>query len=116
MAYWRSASTFFGFLAMAAALALLSPGVTAVRADDAVAASSSEGTSDGPTCQAGTLAGADEIRDTIGQLQQLEAKQRAASPPDASALGEVVVLNSRGYNDEPKRLELPSPRELSRER
>jgi hypothetical protein len=110
MTDWRNTGTISGSLAVAAMLALMSPGVTAVRADEATAFSGSQ--LEGATCEAGSVAGADEVLDTIRLVQHMQAQQLAEQPAGPPGSGDFVVLNGRGYNYGPAQLQLPSPREL----
>ena len=93
----RDVATILGSLALAGTLALLSPGVRAVRADDAAPAESSLA-AEGPTCEAGTVSGGQEITEFLQLIQRLQLEQMAASPDAADAGGDFVVLNNRGYN------------------
>ncbi|MFQ5415688.1 MAG: hypothetical protein ACE5FL_01445 [Myxococcota bacterium] len=108
----RDLTALSGAVALAAALVLLSPGVHAVRADDAGphAAFSLSAVGDGPTCEAGTIAGGEETLDILRDIQRKAAQQANA------AEGDFVVLNGRGYNYGAKSLDLPFPTELRRAR
>ena len=90
----RDLGAFTGALALAATLALMSPGVEIARADDATAAAQS---ADGPTCQAGPEKSQAEVRAFLENIQRLRAEQAATSSKRPSAEGEFVVLNVRDY-------------------
>ena len=107
----RDVTTILGSLALAGTLALLSPGVRAVRADDA-ASSESSIAAEGPTCEAGTVSGGQEITEFLQLIQRLQLERMAASPDAADAAGDFVVLNNRGYNYGPTGVALPGPIEL----
>lgn len=109
MADWRNGATISGFLALAATLALLSPGVTAVRADDGASADPPQGA----TCEAGPAPIDAAVLAKIEQLKQLEARARAARASRPPADDEIVVLNGRGYNYDQAPPQLPDSRELS---
>jgi hypothetical protein len=107
----RDVTTILGSLALAGTLALLSPGVRVVRADDAAPAESPV-TADGPTCEAGAVSGGQEITDLLQLIQRLQRERMAASPDTADAGGDFVVLNNRGYNYGSSEVVLPAPIEL----
>ncbi len=107
----RDVTTILGSLSLAGTLALLSPGVHAVRADDAVSAESSLA-AEGPTCEAGTVSGGQEIVDFLQLIQRLQIEQMAASPGATDAGGDFVILNNRGYNYGPAGAALPGAIEL----
>jgi hypothetical protein len=107
----RDVTTILGSLALAGTLALLSPGVHAVRADDAAPAESSIA-AEGPTCEAGTVSGGQEISEFLQLIQRLQLEQMAASPNAADADGDFIVLNNRGYNYGPAGVALPEAIEL----
>ena len=108
----RDVATILGSLALAGTLALLSPGVRAVRADDAAPAESSIA-AEGPTCEAGTVSGGQEIVEFLQLIQRLQLEQMADSPAAAAAAdGDFVVLNNRGYNYGPAGVALPGAIDL----
>jgi hypothetical protein len=80
-----------GWLAVAAALALLSPGVRAVRADES--AQSSSGYEEGPVCRAES--NPDPVPNLALWIDRVRAEAEATAP---QADDEYVVLNNRGYN------------------
>ena len=102
----RDVTTILGSLALVGTLVLLSPGVRAVRADDAAPPPELSLAADGPTCEAGTVSGGQEIVKYLQHIQRLQLEQMAASP-DAAAGGGFVVLNNRGYNYGPAGVALP---------
>lgn len=112
MADWRGAATIPGWLAVVGMLALLSPGVRAVRAEEPAAPPK---VSQGPSCQADAAEGADEVLDAIRLMQERKAAELAARPPRPPEDGEFVVLNGRGYNYGAAQIEMPSPRELRKD-
>jgi hypothetical protein len=74
-----------GWLSLFATLALLSPGVVATaRAEEA----------SGPSCPAAREA--DEH--SVAGLEQMIERLRAEAPDTGAAQGNVVTLNTRGYN------------------
>jgi ornithine cyclodeaminase/alanine dehydrogenase-like protein (mu-crystallin family) len=81
-------STILGSLAMIGTLALSSPGVRVVRAADDVVADSGE------VCEAGTIAGGNEVAAYLSDVQRLVREQLEAPRSD----DEIIVLNNRGYN------------------
>jgi hypothetical protein len=99
----RDVTTILGGLALVGTLALLSPGV---RADADPPASESSLAADGPTCEAGTVTGGEEVVEYLRHLQRLQLEQMATSP-DAAAGGDFIVLNNRGYNYGPAGVALP---------
>jgi hypothetical protein len=105
-----------GSLALAGTLALLSPGVAVVRADDSHAEATLASSSDGATCEAGTINGGDEATAILRRIQQLQIEQMKRSAPTEDSDGEAIVLNNRGYNYGPADMALPHPQELQRER
>jgi hypothetical protein len=105
-------ATILGSLALAGTLVLLSPGVRAVRADDASAPTASSLAADGPTCEAGTVSGGQEVEAILQQIQRRQLEQMAASPNAPDAGGGFVVLNNRGYNYGPAGSALPRAIEL----
>jgi hypothetical protein len=96
-----------GSLALVGTLALLSPGVHAVRADDDAPPVESSIAAEGPTCEAGTVSGGEEIVEFLQLIQHLQIEQMAASPDATDAGGDFVVLNNRGYNYGPAGVALP---------
>jgi len=106
-------TTLIGSLALAGTLALLSPGIEAVRADDAPEVSTD---SEGLTCEAGTIRGGEEVTAELRRIQQLQIEQMKQAAPGSEADGEAIVLNNRGYNYGPANLNLPHPQELRNER
>jgi hypothetical protein len=109
---FRDLATILGSLALVGTLVLLSPGVRAVRADDASAPAESSLAADGPTCEAGTVSGGQEIVGALQHIQRLQLEQMAASPNAPDAGGDFVVLNNRGYNYGPAGVALPVAIEL----
>jgi hypothetical protein len=107
----RYVTTILGILALAGTLALLSPGVRAVRADDAASAESSLA-AEGPTCQAGTVSNGQEVVEFLQLIQRLQLEEMAASPGATDPGGDFVVLNNRGYNYGPAGVALPDAIEL----
>ncbi len=107
----RDLTTILGSLALVGTLVLLSPGVRAVRADDAAPPSESSLAADGPTCEAGTVSGGQETVEYLQHIQRLQLEQMAKSP-DTAAGGGFVVLNNRGYNYGPAGVALPGAIEL----
>jgi hypothetical protein len=101
----RDVTTILGSLALVGTLVLLSPGVRAVRADAAAPPSESSLAADGPTCEAGTVSGGEEVVEYLQHIQRLQLEQMATSP--AAAGGGFVVLNNRGYNYGPAGVALP---------
>jgi hypothetical protein len=93
----RDVTTILGSLALVGTLALLSPGVRAVRADASAPPSESSLDADGPTCEAGAVTGGEEVVEYLRHLQRLQLEQMASSPDVADGAG-FVVLNNRGYN------------------
>jgi hypothetical protein len=97
--------TLLGTIALAAALALLSPGVKLVRADEpapaAPAPAAAPISQDGPSCEAGDRSAETKIE----QLQALMRTQelRALAEQQARQVdSDVIVLNNSGYNYKPK--------------
>ena len=93
----RDVMTILGSLALVGTLALLSPGVRAVRADTDAPPSESSLAADGPTCEAGAVSGGEDVVEYLRHIQRLQLEQMAASP-DAAAGEGFVVLNNRGFN------------------
>ena len=108
----RDVTTILGGLALAGSLALLSPGVHVVRADDAAAPAESAASADGPTCEAGTVNGGAQVAEYLQKIQQLQRERTAASPETAADAGGFVVLNNRGYNYGPAPVTFPAAVEL----
>ena len=102
----RDVTAILGSLALVGTLVLLSPGVRAVRADDGAPPSEISLAADGPTCEAGTVSGREEVVEYLRQIQRLQLEQMATSP-DAAAGGGFVVLNNRGYNYGPTGVAFP---------
>jgi alpha-ketoglutarate-dependent taurine dioxygenase len=95
----RNLTTGLGSLALAATLALISPGVHAVRAEDTAAQAKSPAAGDGTVCEAGLPAHADVvIVNHLQQMQRLHAQAVAASGRDAGSGVVVIDINSRGEN------------------
>ncbi len=109
---FRDATTILGSLALVGTLVLLSPGIRAVRADDTSAPAESSLAADGPTCEAGTVSGGQQILEYLQHIQRLQLEQTAASPPASDAGGDLVMLNNRGYNYGPVGMALPGAIEL----
>jgi hypothetical protein len=105
-------TTILGSLALVGTLALLSPGVQAVRADDDATPAESSLAADGPTCEAGAVSGGQEIAEFLQHIQRLQREQMAASPDATDAGGDFVVLNNRGYNYGPAGVALPRAIEI----
>lgn len=105
-------TTILGGLALAGSLALLSPGVQLVRADDAAAPADSTASADGPMCEAGAVNGADQVAKYLQKIQQLQRERLAASPEAAADADDFVVLNNRGYNYGPAPATSPAALEL----
>ncbi len=82
---WKSA---FGFMAAVALLALSTPGVQVVRAEDAGA----EVIAAGQTCEASADAGPSVTADLL--MEQLRRAQTESDPSEDGP----IVLNNRGYN------------------
>lgn len=116
MRHLPDVTTVLGSLALAGALALLSPGVEVVRADDGPGAAANASSSDGLTCEAGTINGGEEVAEYLRRIQQLQIEQMNRTAPIGDTDGEAIVLNNRGYNYGPANLNLPHPRELQNER
>ena len=108
----RDVTAILGSLALVGTLALLSPGVRAVRADDDAPPVESSLAAEGPTCEAGTVSGGQGIVEFLQLIQRLQIEQMAASPDGADADGDFVVLNNRGYNYGPAGVALPGAAEL----
>jgi hypothetical protein len=88
-----------GGLALIAAVALISPGVHAVRADDSPVPEKGAVTGDGEVCEGGLPAHADVvIVNHLQQMQRLHVQSLAASGRIAKPDVEVVDINSRGSN------------------
>ena len=109
-------TTVLGSLALAGTLALLSPGVEVVRADDGPDGAAIASSSDGLTCEAGTINGGEETAAFLRRIQQLQVEEMNRAAPTGDTDGEAIVLNNRGYNYGPANLSLPHPRELQHER
>jgi len=109
-------TTVLGCLAVAGMLALLPPGIEIVRADDGPVRTEAASSSDGLTCEAGTIAGADQVAEYLRRIQQLQIDEMKRTAPNAGADAEAIVLNNRGYNYGPANLNLPHPRELESQR
>ena len=62
---------------------------------------------EGPTCEAGTVSGGQEIVEFLQLIQRLQLERMAASPDATDAAGDFVVLNNRGYNYGPAGVALP---------
>jgi len=108
------ASTLLGLALVVAALLLALPGVRAVRANDAVPASSASEDAEAlrfadtvratppvsevpaaPSCGDGS----DPHRSSAATVQNLAGEvERLRAAPQPAGAGEVVVLNNRGYN------------------
>ena len=101
-----------GSLALVGTLALLSPGVHVVRADDDAPPPESSLAAEGPTCEAGSVSGGQEVAEFLQLIQRLQIEQMAASPDAADAGGDFVVLNNRGYNYGSAEVALPRAIEL----
>ena len=108
----RDVTTILGSLALAGTLALLSPGVQAVRADDASDPAEASVASEGPTCEAGTVSGGQEIVEYLRHVQRLQVERMAARPDATDAAHDFIVLNNRGYNYGPAEVAFPQPIEL----
>jgi len=89
-------TTLLGSLAVIGTLALLSPGVEIVRADDEAVADAAA--AEAPTCEAGAVNGAHLLVDRLQHIQRLQIERLAASADPSDSSGDVVVLNNRGYN------------------
>jgi len=100
----RDVTTILGALALAGFLALLSPGVRAVRADDSAAPAASAAAADGPTCEAGRLSGGSELLEALQQIQRLQREQAPETPANGD---DFIVLGNRGYNYGPAPMMLP---------
>jgi hypothetical protein len=109
-------SNVLGSLAVAGMLALLSPGIEIVRADDGPVAAEAVSSSDGLACEAGTIDGAEEVAEYLRRIQQLQIEEGNQDAPNGGAGDEAIVLNNRGYNYGPANLNLPHPRELESQR
>jgi hypothetical protein len=96
MRLFQSLTTIFGSLAVALTLALLSPGVDVVRADDAAVADAAA--AEGPTCEASAVNDGHVIVDRLQHIQRLQIERMAASAVASDTPGDFVVLNNRGYN------------------
>jgi len=101
MRIWTSARNLFGLLAIAASLALASPGVNVVQAGSE--AEGQPGPANAATCEAPVEGAAVEA--VVRDLRRGEA----ARPPGAGVPGdhEIVTLNTRGYNYGPHNLAPP---------
>jgi hypothetical protein len=108
----RDLTTILGGLALVGTLALLSPGVRAVRADAGYTSDASSLAADGPTCEAGTVNGGPEIVEFLQHVQRLQIEKMAASSDSSEAGGDFIVLNNRGYNYGPAEMALPRAIEL----
>jgi hypothetical protein len=104
----QDVTTILGALALAGSLALLSPGVRVVRADDTAAPTASTADADGPTCEAGTLNGGAEVLEYLEKIQRLQRERMAASPEVAADADDFVALGNRGYNHGPSPVTFPS--------
>ena len=102
----RDLTTILGSMALTGTLLLLSPGDRTVRADEDSAPAESPLAADGPTCEAGTVSGGQEIVEYLQHIQRLQLEQMAASPSAPGGEGDFVVLNNRGYNYGEARIEL----------
>jgi hypothetical protein len=91
--------TCFGSLALVATLALISPGVHAVRADDGQVSQEEAAADDAAVCEEGLPARADlVIVNHLQHMQRLHVQSLAASGRTANSEVTVVDINSRGSN------------------
>ena len=112
----HQATNVLGGLAVAGMLALLSPGIEIVRADDGAVAAESVSGSEGMACEGGTISGTEEVAEYLRRIQQLQVEEMKQAAPTGDAGDEAIVLNNRGYNYGPANLGLPHPRELETQR
>jgi len=108
----RDLTTILGSLALVWTLALLSPGVRAVRAEDGAAPAESSVAADGPSCEAGAVNGGREIVEYLQHIQRLQLERMAASSDSSDAGADFVILNNRGYNYGPASVTFPEAIEL----
>jgi len=91
-------TTVLGSLAVAWTLALATPGVHVVRADDSTAEEASEEIAEGATCESGP-AGSAVVVDSLQRVQRNSIRTLAAQLEKHDPGPGFVALDNRGFNE-----------------
>jgi len=104
MRFLPDTGTTLGTLALAAMLALMSPGVRVVRAADGPDADAPVSTEEPLTCEAPRSPYQERaVADHLELATKLQRERLAAAAAEVDAGAEIRVLDNRGYNYPPAR-------------